>query len=74
MCEELRVEIKRLQAENAQLEKSIAWLISKRFGCPCDGSPCGREVAFRRGERAPDDVCKRHWREAARSAGQASAD
>ena len=41
MCEDLRVEIKRLHAANAQLEKSIEWLISKHFGCPCDGSPCG---------------------------------
>lgn len=49
--------------EIARLEKEIDWLISKRFGCPMDGSLCklkeGKSDTF---------LCVEHWREAARKA------
>lgn len=49
--------------EIARLEKEIAWLISKRFGCPMDGSVC------KLGEGKSDTfLCVEHWREAARKA------
>lgn len=50
-------------AEIARLEKEIDWLISKRFGCPMDGSVC------KLGEGKSDTfLCVEHWREAARRA------
>ena len=49
--------------EIARLEKEIDWLISKRFGCPMDGSVC------KLGEGKSDTfLCVEHWREAARRA------
>ena len=52
-------------AEIARLEKEIDWLISKRFGCPMDGSVC------KLGEGKSDTfLCVEHWREAARRAAE----
>lgn len=51
--------------EIARLEKEIDWLISKRFGCPMDGSVC------KLGEGKSDTfLCVEHWREAARRAAE----
>lgn len=51
--------------EIARLEKEIDWLISKRFGCPMDGSMC------KLGEGKSDTfLCVEHWREAARKAAE----
>lgn len=58
-------EIIRLRGEVERQEKEIGWLISKRFGCPMDGSVC------KLGEGKSDTfLCVEHWREAARKAAE----
>lgn len=58
-------EVTRLQVENQRLEKSIDWLVSKRFPCPRDGSQCYKEIAIRNDTTYAENVCEQHWRDAA---------
>ena len=63
--DELLAEVERLRAENLRLEKSIDWLVSKRFPCPRDGSQCYKEIAIRNDTTYAENICEQHWRDAA---------
>ena len=58
-------EVERMRVENQRLEKSIDWLVSKRFPCPRDGSQCYKEIAIRNNTTYAENVCEQHWRDAA---------